>query len=490
MAQYTIDFSGDTPGSPPTGWTQKLNSGNGTPDWDVAADAAAAGGNLLNFTSAGDFQRPYSYDASADGNTGVMDMLVRFKTPSSASAANNIGLCGFWTEDTGGGSEIMVMLYLRHDNKIRLNLYGVTPPSSIQFEELDEWEWSGNEWIYARCQIDNSGCRAKVWKEGFDEPTYWMLDFNDVTMNASREWSGMLFTQNVGATTHTWDWAVITTNGETPTTTNITPADDLNVSQASVEVVYNFRSEALNVSQASVEVVVIGGGEGGDDSEDGSAGYLDGQSQPYIRAWGFTLDGHDYYVLNLPTETLVYDFHSEQWYNWGSESFKVWAALEGINWYGNIGRLLTLYGNVGVTESLSSVLVGDNSNGSLYFLDPTLPHDSDRTGEDTYNPFQRIVYGQIEHRGRDYLPVDAIHVTGSVGENNETSSTTVTLSYSDNYGHTFNNAGAITTTEGNYDQRLEWRSLGSLKAPGRLFKIEDYGALQRIDGIEIHDNGS
>ena len=42
-------------------------------------------------------------------------------------------------------------------------------------------------------------------------------------------------------------------------------------------------------------------------------------TDPSVRAWTFTLDGHNYYVLRLGTqETLVYDEHSQQWYTWSS----------------------------------------------------------------------------------------------------------------------------------------------------------------------------
>jgi hypothetical protein len=43
-------------------------------------------------------------------------------------------------------------------------------------------------------------------------------------------------------------------------------------------------------------------------------------SDPHVRAWTFTLDGHDYYVLRLGNlETIIYDTLAEQWYDWGSD---------------------------------------------------------------------------------------------------------------------------------------------------------------------------
>jgi hypothetical protein len=45
--------------------------------------------------------------------------------------------------------------------------------------------------------------------------------------------------------------------------------------------------------------------------------------------------------------------------------------------------------------------------------------------------------------------------------------------------------GVLTIQEGDRSFRLEWQSLGSMRAPGRLFTISDYGAMRRVDGLEM-----
>jgi hypothetical protein len=206
---------------------------------------------------------------------------------------------------------------------------------------------------------------------------------------------------------------------------------------------------------------------------------------PYLLAWTFTLDGHDFYVLQLQTETLVYDFHSGMWFTWGTGSSNLWRGQIGIDWNANLGIILATLGG----KRVSSVLTGDYQNGALYFLDPELPEDDSSDGEEQV-PFSRTVYGEIVHRGRDYVPVAAVEVTASIGEVTNAGSTAVNLYYSDDRGHTFIDAGTIDVTVGNYDTRLDWRSLGHLKAPGRLFKLVDEGALVRIDGMDLHADGS
>lgn len=204
---------------------------------------------------------------------------------------------------------------------------------------------------------------------------------------------------------------------------------------------------------------------------------------PHILAWTATLDGHDYYFLQLSDLTLVYDFHSEQWYNWGSAARELWRAQIGIDWNANLGHITGQGGELGA----SSILVGDYISGALYFLDPNLNEDEDYAHPGKTLGFQRLTYGQLTLRGIDYIPCNGVQISGSIGENVNASDMDVTLSYSDDQGHTFVNAGSITFENGNYEQNFHWRSLGSFRGPGRIFKIEDWGAFVRIDGLDMDD---
>ena len=201
----------------------------------------------------------------------------------------------------------------------------------------------------------------------------------------------------------------------------------------------------------------------------------------YVRAWTFTLDGHDYYVLQLQEITLVYDLHSQQWYNWGTLDRDLWRAQTGIDWNANVGKI------TGGTLGSTSVIVGDYAEGSLYFLNTALSEDTGPQPGDAFLPYKRTVYGQIPLRGHNYVACDGVELTGSLGETSGVGDQTVTLSYSDNVGHTFVNAGPITVTPGQYSFVLQWPSLGSFKGPGRLFKIDDWGVLARIDSIDMND---
>lgn len=203
-------------------------------------------------------------------------------------------------------------------------------------------------------------------------------------------------------------------------------------------------------------------------------------ANPRLRAWTFTLDAHDFYVLRLgDTLTLVYDLYSEQWVDWADFEKLFWRASVGMNWLGAAG-LAPQYG--------SDILVGDDTFGLLWFLDPDQPHDDH---PDYLNPqqelyFERVVMGQVPIRGREVLPCYAAWLTTDMGLPAYVGAG-VTLEISDDAGATFDDMGTVTVTTGEKSPELSWYSLGQIGAPGRLFKITDDGAIARIDGLEMND---
>lgn len=202
---------------------------------------------------------------------------------------------------------------------------------------------------------------------------------------------------------------------------------------------------------------------------------------PRVRCWTYSMDGHDFYILQLgENETLVYDVYSEQWMEWADRNVGIWNLSTGRNWIGGLVKSQQ-YG--------SNVIVGDNANGAIYFLDPEYIYDDGRWNDTTNtenNTFTRYATGQIYISTRDYAPCWGVSLYGSIGENTETG--TVTLRYSDDSGHTYISAGDISVPVGGYSNRLDWLSLGSMTYPGRLFRLEDTGAIARIDSLEFYQN--
>lgn len=252
---------------------------------------------------------------------------------------------------------------------------------------------------------------------------------------------------------------------------------DIQASQIDLLAVYNFPTANIQASQfeilaiykghdeiqaSQVDVILVGRGR---------------PENPVVRAWTCTLDGHDFYVLSLgDRETLVYDVYSDTWTTWSSSSLNRFRILHGINWQGAT-QFANAYG--------SDILCGDDTFGLLWFLDPTEAFDESALyGDVVPSYFLRRISGQVTVRGRKAVPCYEANLTGSVGTP-VLDGMGVTLFTSDDGGHSYDDQGTVNIVVGEYTQDLPWQSLGQIRSPGRLFRFDDYGALTRIDGLDV-----
>lgn len=203
-----------------------------------------------------------------------------------------------------------------------------------------------------------------------------------------------------------------------------------------------------------------------------------------VRAWTFTLDGHDFYVLRLGMIlTLVYDDYSEQWMDWDAFTEVYWPVNTGINWVGGTGLLDTNAQSFG-----SNVLVGDDTYGLLWLLDPNQPFDQHPEAanpvQDVY--FPRVLQGQYPINGRQAMPCYAVWLTTDMGAPAYVGAG-VQLEISDDAGASYQDMGTVTVTLDVNAPEVAWYSLGQIMPPGRLFRITDDGAVARIDAMEMND---
>lgn len=198
-----------------------------------------------------------------------------------------------------------------------------------------------------------------------------------------------------------------------------------------------------------------------------------------VRAWGFPLDGHDFYVLRVGEElTAVFDLTTGTQVEWNSKNRAVWRAQTGAVW-------LAVQQ---VVDAGSTVIAGDDSSGVIWTVDPEVPYDELIDFETGTATFERVVSSRVPLRMRNSVPCDAVYVTLSAGEP-FAGAEQITLYTSDNEGRTWTNHGSRTLTAGDYTQEVAWRSLGLMRAPGRLFEIRDEGATGRISSIDIRFRG-
>lgn len=197
----------------------------------------------------------------------------------------------------------------------------------------------------------------------------------------------------------------------------------------------------------------------------------------HIRVWPFSLDGHDYAVFRLGTPlSLIYDLTTDQWARWYTPDIERWRPHVGQNWSG-MGPVTWARGFG------SDVVCGDDREGVLYILDPTAGRDDDVT-TGTPTEFTRRVTGLVQANGRESKGIGAVTLDIAKGDPSQTGAT-ITLRTSADGGHNFLNHGSHTIVASEWGAVIEWRALGQIRAPGRIFEISDNGATVRISSADM-----
>lgn len=182
------------------------------------------------------------------------------------------------------------------------------------------------------------------------------------------------------------------------------------------------------------------------------------------RAWCFTLDGHLFYVLDLGQEgTYLYDMSTGQWCQFRTEGFLGWNMRVGTTW-----------------QAPNRVVAGDTLYGYVWELSPTDLLDEE------FRPIEHIATGGIMTRSRVYVGVEAVRIAASIGQVQDSENGILTkMKFSDDAGKTWSDDFVVQITEGDFDNEIAYRSLGSFMAPGRVFEFSDLGGMLRIDGADL-----
>lgn len=254
------------------------------------------------------------------------------------------------------------------------------------------------------------------------------------------------------------------------------------ISHVRVFAVYAFPTAAIRATEGRVFAVTKGNGKLDVSNVRVMAVVRGRTATPKLRIWTATLDGHDFVFLRLgDTVTLVYDTYSTQWVEWTSNGI-AWRANTGTQWPGAQG-LANTFG--------SDIVVGDDTFGVLWFLDPNQGFDQhpDIASPTQQLSFDRIVTGQVLAGGRQYLPCYAICLdTDNYGYTATDFVPSVVLEYSDDQGRSFINAGSLPfEPERDVNNPYQWLSLGQISSPGRIFRVTDTGVLIRIDAMEMNE---
>lgn len=191
-----------------------------------------------------------------------------------------------------------------------------------------------------------------------------------------------------------------------------------------------------------------------------------------IRAWAFEMDGHEFVAFSFGgLGTYVYDDTTGRWSEWSTQGYDpLWNAENGVYWYE--GRY--------VAGTIQDALV--------------VELDFDSQTDEGFRTIYRTATALITLRHRDQnLEVGALHLDASFGSPSykepNPPGPRIGLRYSDDEGKTWTSYEYVTLDVGSVTQDVQWRSLGTIFAPGRIFEISDEGGAVRIDGAKLDTGG-
>ena len=180
---------------------------------------------------------------------------------------------------------------------------------------------------------------------------------------------------------------------------------------------------------------------------------------PRQKAWTFDFDGHTFYVLDLAERgAMVYDLTTQSWSQWDTAGYEGHFNFKnGFHW-----------------RDGKQVVGGGILDGLLVSLDEGSYIDED------FRPVAYEVNGVVFASSETYIRQFNLRLVGSPGRTglvDPISPPILNMTFSDDNGATWSNPKAIELTS-NSQQRIEFRSLGAFRQPGRIFKLYDNGGVK------------
>lgn len=410
-----------------TGWT--VYTGTGTL---VAAPPGHSGSNSFGISGAFQSDTKFAQEIAVD---------VSLEAPIDAGTAAVGGTC-YFLNDGGDGGQFYIEFY-DAANALIESKYLTTQTNTSW--ELQEIYWPIPPLTrFVRIGAYSLRLTGSIFNVHWDDFT---LDISD---DGQADWPDHLAPKSLQVAVYAW---------------SSFPSEQLRNSQAA-SYVWGASEESTGLFQVRSHQVALYAWV---------RGYVE---QPHVRAWTFSLDGHDFYVLRLGTiSTVVLDLVTGQWAEWDGHSLPYWRAVKGQNWLGmGPDTANRLYG--------TNVVAGDDRVGTLWMLDPTAGVDDGPTDDSAQVAYTRSVTGVIPMRMRQTAPTGGVYVTLSLGEPTITGAA-ITLRISDDWGKSYSDMGTITIDPSDYSQEIAWRSLGLIRAPGRVFELTDDGAAVRIGNADM-----
>jgi hypothetical protein len=184
-------------------------------------------------------------------------------------------------------------------------------------------------------------------------------------------------------------------------------------------------------------------------SDEGLSEEIRRNSAAGLRAWAFSADGHEYYVLTIgEAATYVYDAANKLWGRFDSKGFDFWRAHLG-------------------TDASGGALAGDTESGTVWRVAPDRQSDGDDEIVRVAAAFVPIPAGKAVCA--NFSVACAVGVAPLSGDGADPQ---IGMRYSDDQGKTWSSwRWRSLGVTGAYDQVVRWRNLGQMKPPGRMFQV-------------------
>jgi hypothetical protein len=256
---------------------------------------------------------------------------------------------------------------------------------------------------------------------------------------------------------------VRTTEGNVLVATPAPISVEQRVTEANILTAINIPAVGERVTQANGIVVAVPSTTLRTTETNILVAVLRGAEERLIRAWTFTQDDHDFYVLLAASETYIYDKLTDQWCSPDASGY--WRGIDGCDWNGV---------NVCI----------DPDSGKLYQIDPTGRLDYHTT------PITSVVYGGLTERFRDIKSCFMAEVAISQAQPPlGIDGTTVNITLDSYDTITWTNHGSVSGVPIGSRMYPRYYGLGLISSPGRLFRITDTGYARRIDGLNLSVSG-
>jgi hypothetical protein len=185
------------------------------------------------------------------------------------------------------------------------------------------------------------------------------------------------------------------------------------------------------------------------------------EDQPRQRAWTFDFDGHTFYCLDMgESGCLAFNLTTGSWQRFNTIGYTGHFNFKnGFHW-----------------RAGKQVVGGGLFNGQILSLDPTKSLDED------FKPIAYEIQGVIVVSSEDIVRQYNLRMVGSPGRRfleDDIDPPVLRMQFSDDNGATWSPEETLTLTT-DKEQRLEFRSLGGIKQPGRIFRLYDDGGIKFI----------